>query len=457
MLTTPWGCGDEERPQYYSPSTHAGAGAGGAEDEPASDAVAKAGRSGGGSASPQGGSGGEAGVAGEGGAGDDPEAGGDAAGNASPPPQGCDDGPELHVLFIGNSHTFVNDLPSLVRELACRQGTKLVTGQAAVGGYRLIDHAMESATLAAIASDAWDVVFLQDQQQYGTFRLGQIERDTIPALTTLVEAIETNRADTRIIYDMVWARRDGDTQNCAIDPALCTFEGATTCQAQGYRFYAERAGGVVSPVALAWRAVGEDPDSPLALAALFDTDGNHPALPGSYLAAAVLVGTLFGDSTVDFSYDAGLDAKVARYLRSVADGVVNDEADDPRVYTKEKLGLYCAFGAACSEAADAKQTVFSISTASCDELLAGTGKVLGRVDTTVECRGSACETVRLGDFHRVVGGALSDGTYQARVLIDIDDSGDVSSGDLLGCKDAGFTIGDDPGLGDAISTLSLVP
>jgi hypothetical protein len=372
----------------------------------------------------------------------DPDAGAPAAGSGEPvPPAGCDTGPELRVLFIGNSHTYVNDVPALVRELACQAGTQVVTQAATVGGASLTDHAANAATLAAIEADEWDWVILQDQQQMPGSRLRAVEAVHLPAVLALVEAVAAHRAQTRILFYMVWARRDGDAFSCEGYPLVCTYAGMTTAVAQGYRFYAERTRAAVSPVALAWAAVDADPGSPLPQDGLWDADGSHAALPGSYLSAAVLTGTLLGTPTLPLAFDGGLSPEVASYLRTVADRSVSDEADDPRVYTSERIDIACPYAAdGCSDAADSKPVSLSISTAPCADLLDGSAEVVARIDSTLACLESWCMTAPLGDFHQVLGGAIPDATYQVHAHVDVDGDGALGTGDLEACE-TGFEVG----------------
>jgi hypothetical protein len=279
---------------------------------------------------------------------------------------------------------------------------------------------------------------MQDQQQRPSFRLEDVESDELPALVSLVDALAEHRAETRPLLFMVWARRDGDPGNCDAYPMLCTFESTTLAVEQGYRLYAERTGAEVAPVALAWAAVRADPDAPLPPTELWNSDGSHPMLTGSYLAAAVLVGTMLERPTAPLGYEAGLGPEVSAYLRGVADRIVRDERDDPRVMTEERVRIDCAFGDACDVDTDATAVTFSISTDDCDALTAGDAEVLGHIDTTLGCVG-ACTTVALGDWHELSSGTIEDGDYQVHVQVDVDGDGELSDGDLEACSS--FAVG----------------
>ena len=72
----------------------------------------------------------------------------------------ADAGP-LRVLFVGNSLTATNDLPSFVASLAKRGGRRVQVGSVTAGGYNLEDHWNDGRALAALRTRAWDVVVMQ--------------------------------------------------------------------------------------------------------------------------------------------------------------------------------------------------------------------------------------------------------------------------------------------------------
>ncbi|TMD87517.1 MAG: hypothetical protein E6I78_02265, partial [Chloroflexi bacterium] len=99
-----------------------------------------------------------------------------------------DSAPCTRVLFIGNSYTSVNDLPSVFANLARSGGHRVDAGKATADGARLADHASSSSTAAAITSAKWNVVVLQEQSQIPAveqFRQAQM----YPAARALVASV----------------------------------------------------------------------------------------------------------------------------------------------------------------------------------------------------------------------------------------------------------------------------
>src|ERR1700722_8929512 len=73
--------------------------------------------------------------------------------------------PGLHVLFVGNSFTFYNDMPGLVEGLAAAEERPLVARLYTVGGSRLSEHAANPRVAAAMGKVPWDYVVLQEHSE----------------------------------------------------------------------------------------------------------------------------------------------------------------------------------------------------------------------------------------------------------------------------------------------------
>src|SRR5436190_1748641 len=83
----------------------------------------------------------------------------------APPGAGAQGDPQpIRVLFIGNSYTYVNDLPRMVAALAqAGKQRPLVHERETPGGYSFEKHWMDGRAVAKITGAKWDHVVLQEQ------------------------------------------------------------------------------------------------------------------------------------------------------------------------------------------------------------------------------------------------------------------------------------------------------
>src|SRR5580698_6666575 len=77
--------------------------------------------------------------------------------------------PAINVLFIGNSYTYYNNLPSILEQLSenSQEQRKIRTTMIATGGASLKDHWGKPST-QKILQQHWDYVVIQDQTNFGT-------------------------------------------------------------------------------------------------------------------------------------------------------------------------------------------------------------------------------------------------------------------------------------------------
>lgn len=227
---------------------------------------------------------------------------------------------KINVLFLGNSYTYVNNLPQLVYNIALANGDTLVYDSNLIGGYSLNNHFMSAASLAKINASPWDVVVLQAQSQEPSFPPAQVAAQVFPYAMKLDSAIKQNNPCSITAYYETWGRKYGDASNCAAYPPLCTYTGMQDRLKESYLNFTNACNGIMAPVGEAFRSsVAASPTLEL-----YDPDQSHPSLNGSYLAAAVFYETLFHKSVVGNAYTPNLPAGTLAFLQQTAHAVVND-------------------------------------------------------------------------------------------------------------------------------------
>ncbi len=187
--------------------------------------------------------------------------------------------PVSRVLFIGNSLTYVNDLPRAYVGLCAAAGRPVETGIIAVGAATLTMHRQDPRVPEALKNVRWNAVVLQDQSSRPTVDPEGTVRDAA-ALGEMIRG-----AGSAPVMYMTWGLADHGTQQ--LNPSM------QRMLARAYGEAARAAQARVAPVGLAWmRALQARP----ALK-LYSEDGVHPLPAGTYLAACVFYHTLNGPDT----------------------------------------------------------------------------------------------------------------------------------------------------------------
>jgi hypothetical protein len=202
------------------------------------------------------------------------------------------------ILFIGNSLTYFNDLPGMLAALLQEHGGESVVVDAeASPNAGLPDHWMSGGARDRIRAGGWSVVILQQ---------GPSATEGRPYLLDYAElfAGEIRAAGAEPALYMVWPSIQ----------RFADFDGVL----DSYRTAAENVDGIFFPAGEAWRVAWEsDPDLPL-----YGSDGFHPSVLGTYLAALVMYEQLTGrdprDLPATIPGSGAIDAGLALQLQEAA-------------------------------------------------------------------------------------------------------------------------------------------
>ncbi len=182
--------------------------------------------------------------------------------------------PTSRVLFLGNSHTYVNQLPCLVQRLGATLGQRIHLEVVAVArdGATLEEHWGDGPTRALLEGRKWDFLVLQEQGR----RPAEHPEETSAAVRRFAEM--GHRMGARVVLYIPPAARGRWSDLRRVAPV--------------YRQIAAATRSTIAPAAQAWEAVRRA-DSTLDL---HDADGIHANPIGSYLTACVLLGVITGHS-----------------------------------------------------------------------------------------------------------------------------------------------------------------
>jgi hypothetical protein len=194
----------------------------------------------------------------------------------------------LNILFIGNSFTARNNMPGLIAQLAAARGRKLEHSLITAGGASLRMHWNKGEAQRTLAATPFDYVVLQEQSTLPVKNATRMHEN----IRLFDDAIRTTGSKT-MLY-MTWSRRHEPQNQQLITDA--------------YNEIGAELGAAVVPVGVAWQRFLAAQSSPN----LYDKDGSHPSLAGSYLAACVFFSVFYKESP------AGIDSE----LIGLSDGEV---------------------------------------------------------------------------------------------------------------------------------------
>lgn len=226
-------------------------------------------------------------------------------------------GPALdgrRVLFIGNSLTYFNDMPLIVRAIALADGQEPLAPTGVVApDFSLEDHWNSGNALNTIQQGGWEYVVLQQGPSSLPANQAHLK------MWTERFAPEIRAAGARPALYMVWP--DASRQ-FAFDAVR-----------EAYSAAAESVDGLFFPVGEAWLAAWRRN----AEAPLYASDGLHPTAAASYLAALVIYQQLYdrtpiglpGTLTMLDGSRLTVDSTLARTLQEAA-AEANEQFARPR-------------------------------------------------------------------------------------------------------------------------------
>jgi len=225
----------------------------------------------------------------------------------------------LRALFIGNSYMGVNNLPQMVQDLSSSLGDVLIYDSNTPGGQSFQMQAANPVNYQKMDEQEWDYIILQGQSQEPSFPYDQVNTQTLPYAVQLADSAKAIQPCSQVNYFMTWGRQDGDPQWDSIN----TFDKMNARLRDAYLRIADSAQAAVSPVGVAWKYVRDN----YPAINLYQQDGSHPSVEGSYLAACVFYASLFHKSAVGSNFNPGIDPNTTTILQNVASSIVFDSLD----------------------------------------------------------------------------------------------------------------------------------
>ena len=174
----------------------------------------------------------------------------------------------MKLLFIGNSHTYFNDVAGTVLRLLTATGEKSHVTMLTRGGKTLSFHATDPAVSFNIRYGAYDFVIAQD-------RGSVFEPEAFEPGAMAIKKM-TEKAGAEFMLYMPWSGRDNRAAQHTMTEGYLSF-----CRRERCRF--APAGEVFTRL-----LTGLSPDE------LYREDGNHATALGGYAAAVTIFYTVTG-------------------------------------------------------------------------------------------------------------------------------------------------------------------
>lgn len=232
-----------------------------------------------------------------------------------------------NVLFLGNSYTYVNNLPNTLELLANSFGDSLTHDQNTPGGQNMQGHSTNATSLGKIAVGGWDFVAIQSQSQEPSFSPSQVATDVYPYAAIICDSIRAADQCVEPLFFMTWGRKNGDASNCPFYPPICTYDGMQNRLRESYLEMAHDNDASVSPVGAVWKQVRDS----LPALELYSPDESHPSVAGTYVAACTFYAAIWRKSPIGSSYLSTLSAADARAIQVLAERVVLDSISTWRI------------------------------------------------------------------------------------------------------------------------------
>ena len=174
---------------------------------------------------------------------------------------------KMRTLFIGNSHTYFNDMPKMFKDICHEHGIAMQVTMLTKGGEGLDYHADNQQTRFNILYGDYDYIILQ----HVAHPMGE--------LSVMEEAADKimswiNKTESKACYFMTWTENDNESFQSEM--------------AGRYRYLADKHNCLLAPVGEKWwEYIHSHPE-----ADLYAEDGRHASEKGSRFVAETIFESL---------------------------------------------------------------------------------------------------------------------------------------------------------------------
>lgn len=196
----------------------------------------------------------------------------------------------MKIAFIGNSKTYVHDIPGIFKKIALEGGYNVSITSITSGGKTLVWHASNSAN--SIKKN-YDIAVLQEQTDTMQSHLGRYKSGAVNVANELRSA----NSSVSIYVRECWSYNSVSSR---VHKAVQTNASSV----------ASAIGGKVIKDGQAWDRYGNDNE-------LYQ-DSTHQSKKGAYLSAICIYKALTNEDPTNIKYNAGISSTTAKRFKEIA-------------------------------------------------------------------------------------------------------------------------------------------
>lgn len=238
---------------------------------------------------------------------------------------------EKNILFIGNSFTYVSDVPANFANIAKAAGYNVNVTSITNGGHYLYEHGnindeFGAQVHAALANNKYDYVFIQDQSTNAI----KDPKSFYTAVRRIVGMVRKNGA-TPVLY-ATWGHKTGSSY--MLDG--WTTETMTYDLAAAYTAIGEELDVLVSYPGLAFFDVHSNHGSTINL---YISDNYHQSALGAYLSAMTHFAFVLGGNPLLNDYNGTHEEATTKILKQAAYDAAYNTLAIPEEYKTSSIGV----------------------------------------------------------------------------------------------------------------------
>lgn len=262
----------------------------------------------------------------------------------------------MKILFIGNSYTHYNNMPEIFEKIAKSKKIKIDVVMNAKSNHTFKMHCQRPEMFEAIKAEKWDYVILQGFSRELMHEKSIVDTATIPYFKRIMDSVYSNHSCTNVLLYMTWGYKNGFNNN----QISLTYDEMSNNIHNGYKYLSELYDLSIVPIGEVWRSFRKsNPEVDL-----YQEDGQHPNLIGSYLIASGFYSSIF-KANPQGGYIPKIDSTLASKIQGTAYKYVASNMDtfDLRRntlefnYERTKKGDFIATGKANFPSADSLEWV----------------------------------------------------------------------------------------------------